>query len=82
MEPKAAIHSGEYAAAGVARGRWGRQRGILTVPWNAGQELGDVVTVSDALVGIAATNYRVLAIHCAYDRVRARYDAILTLGAL
>ena len=73
---------GEYAAAGVARGRWGRQRGILTVPWNAGQELGDVVTVSDALVGIAATNYRVLAIHCEYDRVRARYDAILTLGAL
>jgi hypothetical protein len=53
----------------------------LVVPTNVGQELLDVVTVTDARCGILGNNYRVLAIQTGYDRRKALYEQKLTLGA-
>ena len=54
---------------------------IVLVPTNVGQELYDVVTVTDPRSGIDQEKYRVLAIQTDYDRRKALYDQTLTLGA-
>jgi hypothetical protein len=51
------------------------------VPTNVGQELLDVVEVTDARCGIDQENLRVQGIRTLYDRRRGPYDQILTLGA-
>ncbi len=54
----------------------------ITIPLpNVGQELYDVVTVTDPRCGIDQEKYRVLALRTDYDRRQARYDQTLTLGA-
>jgi hypothetical protein len=53
----------------------------IVVPTNVGQDLYDVITVTDARSGIDQENHRVLAIHTDYDRRHGRYDQTLTLGA-
>jgi hypothetical protein len=53
----------------------------IVVPANAGQEIYDVITVTDARCGIDQEKYRVLAIQTDYDRRQGRYDQRLTLGA-
>jgi len=53
----------------------------ITVPPNVGQELLDVVTLTDERCGISEENYRVQAIQTDYDRRQGRYDQRLTIGA-
>ena len=53
----------------------------ITIPTNVGEELLDVVTVTDARCGIDQEKYRVLAIQTDYDRRRAQYEQTLTLVA-
>jgi|GEM_PF-1006473 len=57
------------------------QRGNLVIPTNVGQELFDVVEVTDARCGITEQNYRVHAIRTDYDRRNALYRQRLTIGA-
>ncbi len=57
------------------------QRGNLVIPTNVGQELLDVVEVTDARCGISEENYRVHAIRTDYDRRNARYQQSLIIGA-
>jgi len=57
------------------------ESGNLTVPVNCGQELYDVITVTDERCGIAAALYRVLAIEVDYSPRQARYAQRLTLAA-
>jgi hypothetical protein len=56
-------------------------QGTIIVPTNCGQELYDVITVTDQRCGIDQAKYRVLAIQTDYDRRQARYEQKLTLGA-
>ena len=56
------------------------ERGNLLVPTNVGQELYDVVEVTDARCGIDQEKYRVLAIQTDYDRRKGRYEQTLALG--
>jgi hypothetical protein len=53
----------------------------IVVPTNVGQELYDVIEVTDARCGIDQEKYRVLAIQTDYDRRQGRYDQRLALGA-
>ena len=53
----------------------------ILVPTNCGQELYDVIAVTDARSGIDQEKHRVLAIHTDYDRRTAQYEQRLTLGA-
>ena len=57
------------------------ERGNLVVPTNVGQELLDVVEVTDARCGISEEKYRVLATQINYDRRKRQYNQQLTLGA-
>jgi len=53
----------------------------ILVPTNCGQELYDVITITDARCGIDQEKYRVLAIQTDYDRRQGNYHQRLTLGA-
>jgi hypothetical protein len=53
----------------------------LIIPTNVGQELYDVVKVTDTRVGLVDKNFRVLAIQTDYSRRNTRYEQTLTLGA-
>jgi hypothetical protein len=57
------------------------ERGNLVVPTNVGQELYDVITVTDARCGIYQVKYRVLGLRTLYDRRQGQCDQTLTLGA-
>jgi hypothetical protein len=71
----------ERAGALLKQASLQAQRGNLVVPTNVGQELLDVITVTDARCGISEEDYRVQAIQTAYDRRKSRYQQTLTLGA-
>ena len=53
---------------------WNPLGNHIIVPTNVGQELYDVVEVTDARCGIDQEKYRVLAIQTDYDRRQGRYD--------
>jgi hypothetical protein len=55
---------------------------IILIPTNVGQELLDVVEVTDARCGILGEKYRVQAIHTDYDRRQGVYIQRLALCAL
>jgi hypothetical protein len=57
------------------------KRGNLTIPTNVGQELLDVVEVTDERCGIDQEKYRVQAIHTDYDRRQGVYTQRLALCA-
>ncbi|MFH0941731.1 MAG: hypothetical protein V1823_01735 [Chloroflexota bacterium] len=54
--------------------------GTLRVPVNAGQQLYDVIEITDRLAGLDAEKKRVLKIGLAYHPARARYEMRLGLG--
>ena len=57
------------------------QQGNLVIPVNVGQELYDVITITDSRVGLENKKYRVMAIETDYDRSQGRYEQKLTVGA-
>jgi hypothetical protein len=57
------------------------ERGNLVIPTNVGQELLDVVTVTDERCGILEENYRVETIQTHYDRRQGIYTQRLALCA-
>ena len=57
------------------------QRGNLVVPTNVGQELLDIVEVTDERCGISEENYRVQTIQTNYDRRQGIYTQRLALCA-
>jgi hypothetical protein len=54
---------------------------VIIVPANVGQELLDVVEVTDPRCGISEEKYRVQVIQTHYDRRQGRYEQRLTIGA-
>jgi hypothetical protein len=57
------------------------QRANLTIPTNVGQELLDVVEITDARCGVSQEKYPVQGIRTLYDRRKGQYEQTLTLGA-
>jgi hypothetical protein len=74
------VKASAFAVNALRRDQWGEAMGELTVAYNAGQELFDIITVQQGLVG---TQYRVLGLGIEYAAGPAgtRYDTIITLGA-
>ena len=56
--------------------------GQIIVPLNCGQEIYDVITISDGRCGISNRKYRVLGIESRYDCLQNIYQQKLMLGAL
>lgn len=71
----------ERADALLRTAALGASPAAITIPTNVGQELLDVITVTDARCGISEEDYRVQAIQTAYDRRKSRYEQTLTLRA-
>jgi len=76
-----ATRTQERADAILRKSSLRAESGNLVVPVNCGQELYDVITVTDERCGIAAELYRVLAIEVDYSPRQARYAQRLTLAA-
>ena len=56
--------------------------GEITVPLNCGQELYDVVDITDARAGLNQTKRRVMGLTWKYVPERGRYEQCLRLGAV
>jgi hypothetical protein len=70
----------ERAAALLRRSELQSEGGRITVPVNCGQELYDVVTVTDQRCGIDAGLYRIIALEVDYSPRNGRYSHRLTLA--
>ncbi len=54
--------------------------GYILVPLNCGQELYDVIDITDALAGLSAAKRRVLSLHHLYDTQKGVYTLKIGLG--
>ena len=69
------------ANAILAKMRLSSQRGVILIPPNCGQELWDVVQLSDKQANQQAVSFRVVGIRFEYSPRQARYEHMLILGA-
>jgi len=76
-----ANHTQERADAILRTASLRSQRGAITIPANCGQELYDVITLTDVRVGISSEKYRVAAIQTDYNRSKAIYNQRLSFCA-
>ena len=56
--------------------------GVIRVPANCGQQLYDVIDITDSRAGLNAQKRRVLAITLIYNSFRGQYEQWLALGAV
>jgi len=56
--------------------------GHIVVPLNCGQEIYDVVDITDALAGLSAANRRVLSLSHIYNPTKGQYVLKIGLGAV
>ncbi len=73
--------AGQQASALLRHAALAAIRGTVVVPTNVGQELLDVVTITDRRVALDPTPYRIMAIFTCYDRHNATYEQKLALAA-
>jgi len=76
-----AARTQERSDAILRKSALGAKGGQIIIPVNCGQELYDVITVTDERCGIAAALYRVMAIEVDYSPRQARYAQRLSLAA-
>jgi hypothetical protein len=69
------------AAAVLLKMRLSRKKGFIIIPYNCGQEMWDVVQISDAGANQEAVKFRVVGIRFEYHSKQARYQHKLVLGA-
>ena len=73
--------AGDVAAAVLAKMRLTKARGVILIPYNCGQELWDVVQITDAGANQPAVKFRVVGLRFEYSPRQARYQHKLILGA-
>ncbi len=85
LEADSDVKATAFADAALDRDLREQVAGVLRSAVNAGQQIYDVVTVTDADVGVTAVKYRVMGIELRYSRApakRAVYDQVLALAKL
>jgi len=78
---QSAARAQERADAILRKASLRAERGNLVIPVNCGQELYDVITVTDARCGISSKKYRVLDIETTLSLRQWLYQQRFTLGA-
>lgn len=73
--------AGDVASAVLSKMRLMGKRGVILIPPNCGQELFDVVQLSDSMANQLAVNFRVVGLRFEYNPKQARYQHRLILGA-
>jgi len=71
----------EVAAAILSKIRITTKKGLILIPPNCGQELFDVVQITDSGANQAAVSFRVVGLRFEYNPKRAHYLHTLILGA-
>ena len=66
----------------ISKMRLTRQWGSITVPPNCGQELWDVIDVTDSLCARSSAKYRVVGTRLTYEQSQAKYLHRLILGGV
>ncbi len=56
--------------------------GSIRIPVNCGQQLYDVIDITDSQAGLDAAKKRVMGLVLVYNPRRAQYEARLSLGAV
>ncbi|OGN95212.1 MAG: hypothetical protein A2Z75_02385 [Chloroflexi bacterium RBG_13_50_10] len=74
--------AGDVASAVLSKMRLMGKRGVILIPPNCGQELFDVVQISDSGANQQAVSFRVVGMRFEYIPKQARYEHKLLLGAL
>lgn len=69
------------ASAILSKMRLSKVRGFILIPPNCGQELFDVVQISDSGANQSAVKFRVVGIRFEYNPKQSRYEHRLLLGA-
>jgi len=72
-------HAGDVASAILAKMRLTGKRGVILIPPNCGQELFDVVQLSDSMANQSAVKFRVVGLRFEYNPKQARYEHRLIL---
>jgi len=78
---QSATRAQERADAILRRESLRAQGGQITIPVNCGQEIYDVITVTDKRCGISSKKYRVMRIDVQYTPLGGQYQQRLTIGA-
>ena len=73
--------AGDVASAILSKMRLTGKRGVILIPPNCGQELFDVVQLSDSMANQSAVKFRVVGLRFEYNPKQARYEHRLILGA-
>jgi hypothetical protein len=73
--------AGDVASAILGKMRLTGKRGVILIPPNCGQELFDVVQLSDSMANQSAVKFRVVGLRFEYNPKQARYEHRLILGA-
>jgi len=86
FQQELAIPTGNQAAsvasALLSKMRLTGKRGVILIPPNCGQELFDVVQISDSGANQPAVSFRVVGIRFEYNPKQARFEHRLILGAV
>ncbi len=84
VEDRGIETTGEAAARGEAYLREAEiaaSAGLIRIPVNCGQQLYDVIEITDALAGLSSAKRRVVGLTLSFDPARSRYEQQLSLGA-
>jgi hypothetical protein len=73
--------AGDVASAVLSKMRLSGKRGVILIPPNCGQEIFDVVQITDSGANQAAVSFRVVGIRFEYNPKQTRYQHKLILGA-
>jgi len=76
-----AAQADSVAAAILAKMRLTTKRGVILIPPNCGQELFDVVEITDSVANQSAIKFRVVGLRFEFNPREARYEHRLILGA-
>jgi hypothetical protein len=71
----------DVASAILSKMRLTKARGVILIPPNCGQELFDVVQLTDSQANQSAVKFRVVGLRFEYNPKQARYQHKLILGA-
>ena len=72
----------DVADAILAKQRITADRGYITIPPNCGQELWDVIEVTDTPTAQSSRKYRITGIQLVYDPRTGKYYHRLSLGGI
>jgi hypothetical protein len=71
----------DVAAAMLSKMRLSKKKGVILIPYNCGQELWDVVQITDAGANQSAVNFRIIGLRFDYNPRESRYEHMFLLGS-